>query len=137
MVKKLREDERIIESIEIDLQILEEGGLIILDVCCPLENLKIADDQINEILNKSIKCLFPNKDIDRAKKLVINNIYFSLELSNQIASSIGNNALWRRHESILQSIKQISYWTSERLNKMIFPLFNPGDSFTLIAIPEN
>ena len=52
MVKKLREEKRIIESIEIDLQILEEGGLIILDVFCPLNNLKIAENEINNILRE-------------------------------------------------------------------------------------
>ena len=136
IVKKLREESRIIESIEIDLQILEEGGLIILDVCCPIENIKIAEAKINAILNPNTKNLFTNKDLDRAKKLVINNIYFSLELSTQIASNLGNNALWERHEPMLKSIKEISYWTSKRLNRLIFPLFNPENSFTLIAEPE-
>ena len=137
IVKKLREEKRIIESIEIDLQILEEGGLIILDVCCPLENLKLAEIEINKILKASTKDLFTQKDIDRAKKLVINNIYFGTKLSNQIASNIGNQALWGRHESILKSIKEISYWTSKRLDKFIFPLFKPENSFTLIAEPDN
>ncbi len=137
MVKKLREEKRIIESIEIDLQILEKGGLIILDVCCPIENLKIAENEINNILNQSTKVLFNKKDLDRAKKLVKNNIYFGLELSNQIASTLGGQALWGRHDSILKSIKEISFWTSERLNKLIFPLFNPEESFTLIAEPED
>ena len=137
IVKKLREEKRIIESIEIDLQILEEGGLIILDVCCPLENLKLAEIEINKILKESTKDLFTQKDIDRAKKLVINNIYFGTELSNQIASNIGNQALWGRHDSILKSIKEISYWTSKRLDELIFPLFKPENSFTLIAEPDN
>ena len=137
IVKKLREEKRIIESIEIDLQILEEGGLIILDACCALENIKIAETEINKILVESTRDLCTNKDIERAKKLVINNIYFGMELSNQIASTIGSQALWGRHDSILQSIKEISYWTSGRLKNCIFPLFNPEDSFTLIAEPEN
>ena len=136
IVKKLREEKRIIESIEIDLQILEEGGLIILDAYCPLENLKIAENEINKILNDSIQVLYKEKELDRAKKLVINNIYFSIELSNQIASNLGNQALWGRQESILKPIKEISYWTSKRMNELIFPLFNPEDSFTLIAEPE-
>ena len=137
IVKKLREEKRIIESIEIDLQILEEGGLIILDACCPLENIEIAESEINKILVDSTGDLCTNKDIERAKKLVINNLYFGMELSNQIASTIGNQALWGRHDSILKTIKEISYWTSDRLKNCIFPLFNPEDSFTLIAEPEN
>ena len=136
IVNKLREEKRIIESIEIDLQILEEGGLILLDLCCPQENIKIVEHELNNILNESTNNLFISKDLNRAKKLVSNNIYFSLELSNQIASISGNQALWGRHQSILQSIEDISYWTAKRLNELIFPLFNPKNSFTLIAEPE-
>ncbi len=136
IVKKLREEKRIIESIDIDLQILEEGGLILLDASCPKENLKIAESEINFILNELTKDLVTNKDLERAKKLVINNIYFGLELSSQIASTLGNQALWGRHQSIFQSIEDISYWTTLRLHKLIFPLFNPESAFTLIAEPE-
>ena len=135
-VKKLREEKRIIESIEIDLQVLEKGGLILLDACCPLENLKVVETEINNILNESIKNLFTTKDLVRAKKIVKNNIYFGLELSTQIASTLGNQALWGRHQSILNLIKDMSYWTSKSLNELIFPLFNPENSFTLIAKPE-
>ncbi len=111
--------------------------MIILDVCCPLENLKIAENEINNILKESTEVLFTNKDLERAKTLVINNIYFGMELSNQIATILGNQALWGRHESILKSIQEISYWTPKRLNKLIFPIFNPTNSFTLIAEPKN
>ncbi len=136
IVKELREEKRIIESIDIDLQILEEGGLILLDVSCPQENLKIAESEINYILKKSIRDLVTNKNLERAKKLVINNIYFGLELSTQIASTLGNQALWGRHQAILKSIDDISYWTTSRLNELIFPLFNPENAYTLIALPE-
>ncbi len=136
IVKDLREEKRIIESIDIDLQILEEGGLILLDISCPQENLKIAESEINKILKKLNRGLVTNKDLERAKKLVINNIYFSLELSTQIASALGNQALWGRHQSILKSIDDISYWTTSRLNELIFPLFDPENAFTLIAEPE-
>ena len=136
IVKELREEKRIIESIDIDLHILEEGGLIILDASCSEENIKIAESEINKILSELTINLVSNKDLVRAKKLVKNNIYFSLELSTQIASTLGNNALWGRHQSILKTINDISYWTSKRLNELIFPLFNPKNAFTLIAEPE-
>ena len=111
--------------------------MIILDVCCPLDNIEIAENEINKILNQSTNNLYTKKDLERAKKLVMNNIYFGLELSNQIASTLGSQALWGRQQSILKSIKEISYWTSDRLNKLIFPLFNPENSFTLIAKPKD
>ena len=137
IVKKLREEKRIIESIDIDLQILEEGGLILLDVYCPLDNLNIADKEINKILNELTSNLVTTIDLERAKNLVKNNIYFSHELSTQIASTLGNQALWGRHQTILKSIKDISYWTTKRLKEFIYPIFNPENSITLIAEPES
>jgi len=110
--------------------------LIILDVCCSLENLIVAENEINNILNRSTKDLFTSKDLERAKKLVTNNIYFSLELSTQIASTLGNQALWGRHQSILKTINDISFWTSKRIKELVLPLFNPENSFTLIAEPD-
>ncbi len=136
IVKDLREEKRIIESIDIDLQILEEGGLILMDVSCQQENIKIAESELNNILKELTRTLVTNKDLERAKILVINNIYFGLELSTQIASTLGNQALWGRHQSIFKSIDDISSWTSLRLNEVIFPLFNPANAFTLIAEPE-
>ena len=56
--------------------------------------------------------------------------------STHIASTLGNHALWGRHQSVLKSIEDISYWTTSRLNELIFPLFNPENAFTLIALPE-
>ncbi len=136
IVKELREEKRIIESIDIDLQILEEGGLILLDASCPQQNLKIAEKEINNILKELTRDMITNKDLERAKKLVTNNIYYGLELSTQIASTLGNQALWGRHQALLKSIDDISYWTTSRLNELIFPLFNPENAFTLIAEPE-
>ena len=136
IVKALREEKRIIESIDIDLQILEKGGLILLDVSCQKKNLKIVESEINKILKELNRDLVTHKDLERAKRLVINNIYFGLELSTQIASTLGNQALWGRHQSVLKSIEDVSYWTTSRLNELIFPLFNLENSFTFIALPE-
>ena len=136
IVKELREEKRIIESIDIDLQILEEGGLILLDVSCTEENRKIAETELNNILKKLTGDFITNKDLERAKKIVINNIYFGLELSAQISSTLGSQALWGRHQALLKSIDDISYWSISRLNELVFPLFNPENAFTLIAEPE-
>ena len=136
MVKRFREELRIIESIEMDLQILELGGLVLLDICCPINNLEKVNNEINNTLNNLIINKLPYKELERAKKLVANNIYFSTEISSQIASITGNQALWQRHQPILDPIKNLDYWTSNRLEEEILPLFNPMNSYTLIAEPE-
>jgi predicted Zn-dependent peptidase len=67
IVKELREEKRIIESIDIDLQILEEGGLILLDVSCTVEKLNIVESQVNNILKELTTDLVTNNDLERAK----------------------------------------------------------------------
>ncbi len=136
MVKKLREELQIVESIEMDLHILERGGLVILEVCCPIENISKVENEINNILLKSIKYVMSDLDLERAKQLVKNNIYYGTELSSQIASTLGAQALWGRHQPLLEPIQNIPYWTADRLNKVIFPLLHPGNCFTLIAEPK-
>ena len=136
MIKRFREELRIIESIEMDLQILELGGLILLDVCCPINNLEKVNIEINKTLNDLSRNKLPYKDLERAKKLVANNIYFGTEVSSQIASILGNQALWKRHQPILEPINNLAYWTSNRLEEEILPLLNPMNSYTLIAEPE-
>ena len=137
MVRRLREELQIVESIEMDLHILERGGLMLLEVCCPTENISKVENEINKILIQSIEDVISDIDIERAKQLVKNNIYYGTELSSQIASSLGNHALWGRHQPLLEPIKNIPYWTANRLHKIIFPILHPENCFTLIAEPKN
>ncbi len=136
MVRKLREELQIVESIEMDLHILEKGGLVLLEVCCPSENISKVENEINNILLKSITHIMSDLDLERAKQLVKNNIYYGTELSTQIASSLGAQALWGRHQPLLEPIQNMPYWTADRLHKDIFPLLHPEDCFTLVAEPK-
>ena len=75
-------------------------------------------------------------DLERAKQLIKNNIYYGTELSSQIASGLGSQYLWGRNHSLLEPIKNIPYWTAKRLHKVIFPLLHPQNCFTFIAEPK-
>ncbi len=136
MVKRLREELQIVESIEMDLHILERGGLVLLEVCCPTENIRKVENEINKILLQSIQHVMSEIDLERAKQLVTNNIYYGIELSTQIAATIGAQALWGRHQPLLEPIQNIPYWTPNRLYKSIFPLLHPENCFTLISEPK-
>ena len=136
MVRRLREEIQIVESIEMDLHILEKGGLVLLEVCCPTENISKVETEINKILLKSIEHIMNDIDLERAKQLIKNNIYYGTELSTHISSGLGAQALWGRHQSLLEPIKNIPYWTANRLHKVIFPLLHPDNCFTFIAEPK-
>ncbi len=136
MVRRLREELQIVESIEMDLHILEKGGLVLLEVCCPTENINKVEKEINKILLQAIEHVTSDIDLERARQLVKNNIYYGTELSSQVSSNLGAQALWGRYQPLLEPIQNIPYWTANRLNKIIFPLLHPENCFTLIAEPK-
>ena len=50
LVNHLRENLKIVESVEMEITSLEQGGLVILEACCLVENLETVEKEINKIL---------------------------------------------------------------------------------------
>ena len=136
LVERLREDLQIVESIDMDVTSLEKGGLIVLEISCSEDQLKNVEEEINKIL----KTIFINgpssQEVSRAHQIVRNSYCFSIESSGNVASIIGSQALWNRHQSLLNPLKDIEYWTCENLQKKIYSRLQPEYSSTLIATPS-
>ncbi len=136
MVSKLRENLQIVESIDMDITVLEQGGLVLLEACCHESNLDLVEKEIHKELSKSMKTNFNKHELDRACQLVKNGLYFSLETTSQVAGLAGNQTLWNRNQSLLKPLKYINYWTESQLKLDIFDLLQPEEGFTLIARPK-
>ncbi len=133
LVSHLREELQIVESIDMGISVLEQGSLLLLEACCLEENLEKVEDEINLTLIDFIEnACFP-KEIERAKQLVRNSICFGLELPSQIAGITASQALWDRHQPLLDPLKYIDYWESKNLQTTLFSQLRPEKSFTLIA----
>ncbi len=136
LVQKLREDLRLVESIEMDLTVLEQGSLVILEACCLENNLEKVEGEIQKLLKESCTLTSNAKELRRATQLVRNGLYFNLEASAQVAALIGSHSLWGRDQTLLQPLEHIEYWSHEKLNQGIFSLLQPENSYTLIARPN-
>ncbi len=136
LVKHLREELQIVDSIEMDITILENGGLVILEASCKEENLSYVEAEIHNLLKESIEKPIKEKELKRAKKLVSNSLCFSLELSSNVAAIAGSQALWGRHQPLLSQLDLINYWNKDKIKDEIFSLFQPSDSCILIANPK-
>ncbi len=133
LVSKLREELQIVESIDMDVTALEQGGLVILEVCCIEENLEQVENEILKIL-KDIHVNKPSeKEVNRAKKLIRNGLLFSLEVPSQVTAITGSQALWDRNAPLLEPINYIDNWTSQKLQQEIFQHLQPENAFVLIA----
>lgn len=135
LVNNLREEQQIVESIEMDLTALEQGGLVLLEACCIEKNLNKVEDSINQILIESINSPPSERETKRAKELVRNGFCFSLEHPAQVAAITGTQTLWNRHQPLLEPLKDIDGWSSSMIQEEIFSCLQPSQCFTLIAKP--
>ena len=136
LVERLREDLQIVESIDMDVTSLEEGGLILLEVNCLENQLNNVENEVNKILRETLENEPSKQELNRACQLVRNSYCFSIESTANVASIIGSQALWNRHQSLLNPLKNIEYWSSENLKKEIYSKLQPEDCSTLIVKPS-
>ena len=137
LVQHLREDLQIVENIDMDLTILEEGSLILLEACCLEKYLARVETEISKVLKEVVTKEITIQEISRAKQLVRNSLCFSLESASQVAGLAGSQSLWGRHQGLLEPLKYIDYWTTDLLKENILQFLKPEKGFTLIALPNS
>ena len=136
LVKILKEDNNLVESVYVDVNAGELGGLFILEANCENKDIELVEKQINgtldEIANHQILTV---DEIKKAINIVKSNYVFNLETATQLSSFFGNELLWGRKSSINQLESNLKYWNDLDNFKKITEYIN-GDKFTLIASPS-
>ncbi len=133
LVKVLKEDQNLVQSIYVDVNAGELGSLLIIEACCDNINLKKVEDKINEIIKEVIN--FKNltlNELTKAINIVKSNYFFNLETSTQITSFFGNELLWGRKNSIKELDSHLRFWNNFENFKEIINYLSK-DKYTLIA----
>ncbi len=133
LVKVLKEEKNLVQSIYVEVNTGELGGLLIIEACCDKKNLKNVEEEINKIL-KELES-YKNLTLDELRKainIVKSNYIFNLETSIQITSFLGNQILWGRNNSLKDLEKNLEYWNNLDNFKEIINYLS-RDKFTLIA----
>ena len=133
LVKVLKEEKNLVESIYADVNTGELGGLLIIEACCDEINLKKVEYEINKILKEvsTFKNLTLN-ELRKATNIVKSNYIFNLETSMQLTSFFGNELLWSRENSLSDLDNHLEYWNNlTNFGDIINYL--KRDKFTLIA----
>ena len=132
-VKVLKEEKDLVESVYVDINAGELGGLLIIEACCDKKNLKIVEKQINSLLNEII--VSQNLTLDEIKKainIVKSNYVFNLETSCQISTFFGNELLWGRKNTLKNLESHLNFWNN--LNNFTEIInFLSREKFTFIA----
>jgi len=135
LVKFLKEDNNLVESVYVDVNAGELGGLFIVEASCESKDVFLVEKQINKIIDEisNFKALTLD-EINKAINIVKSNYVFNLETSTQLSSFFGNELLWGRKSSINNLESHLKYWNDLDNFKEITEYIR-GDKFTLIASP--
>ena len=136
LVKSLKEDSNLVESVYVDVNVGELGGLFIVEASCESKDIYLVEQQIyktiNEISNSKTLTL---DEINKAINIVKSNYIFNLETSTQLSSFFGNELLWGRETSINNLERHLKYWNNLDNFKEITDYID-GERFTLVASPK-
>jgi len=136
LVKILKEDSNLVESVYVDVNAGELGGLFIMEASCESKDIDLVEKQINKTIDEISNCKSLALDeIKKAINIVKSNYIFNLETSTQLSSFFGNELLWGRKSSINNLESHLKYWNDLDNFKEITEYIR-GEKFTLVASPE-
>ncbi len=135
LVKFLKEDSNLVESVYVDVNAGELGGLFILEASCESKDIFLVEKKINEIIDDVLNYkALTLEEINKSVNIVKSNYIFNLETSTQLSSFFGNELLWGRKSSINNLESHLKYWNDLDNFKEIIKYLG-GDKFTLVAYP--
>ena len=133
LVNRLREELQIVESVSMDLSVLEQGSLITLEVICPDEHLEAVEEEVNRQLRAMADELVSDQELKRGQQLVSNGLRYALESTGQVSGLSASQTLWDRQQDLLHPLAFLPPWTAERLRSDLFPRLQPEQAFVLTA----
>ena len=135
LVERLREQLRIVESIDLDLHVMESGSFALLEAICEADELGAVHRAIVQVWAELQEQGLTKPEWLRAQRLVANGYRFGLEAAGGLAGLIGNNRLWGRHQALALPLAEIESWSSQALLSQALPLLDPSRACVLEAVP--
>jgi zinc protease len=136
LVARLREELRLVESIDLDLHAMECGSLALLEAVCAPEDLAAVRAAITTVWQEVMERPIEEKEWERALRLVSNSHRFGLESAAGVSALIGTCRLWGRDPALAAPLAMLERWTPERLRRDALDSLNPLRAFVLEAVPE-
>jgi predicted Zn-dependent peptidase len=135
LVERLREQLRIVESIDLDLHVMECASLALLEVVCDAAELPEVRQAIHAVWQEAMAAPIGAAEWQRGQRLVTNGYRFGLEAPGGVAGLIGNNHLWGRDHDLARPLELLAAWSPERLQLQALPLLDPRRACILEAMP--
>lgn len=136
LVDRLREDLRLVESIDLDLHAMECGSLALLEAVCATEDLPEVRAAITTVWQEVMERPVGPEEWARAQRLVSNSYRFGLESASGVAGLIGSSRLWGRQQTLAAPLEMLRRWTPARLQDEALASLNPCSACVLEAVPQ-
>ena len=135
LVERLREQLRVVESIDLDLHTMECGSLALLEAVCGPEDLAEVREAITTVWREVMEQPIGEEEWARAQRLVSNSYRFGLEAPSGVAGLIGNARLWGRDPLLAAPLEMLQRWTPSRLREEALASLDPERACVLEAVP--
>jgi len=135
LVNRLREQLRLVESIDLDVHAMESGSFALLEAVCETDDLPQVRQAIGQVWQELMEEPISESEWMRAQRLVANGYRFGLEAAGGITGLIGSNGLWSRPQSLAAPLEWLQHWSPAELHRQALPLLDPGKAFVLEAVP--
>ncbi|MEX0588387.1 MAG: pitrilysin family protein [Cyanobium sp.] len=135
LVERLREQLRIVESVDLDLHVMESGSFALLEAICEPDELPHVRHAVTQVWQELQDGGLPEAEWVRAQRLVANGYRFGLEAAGGVAGLIGNNRLWGRRHGLTLPLEDIEAWHASELLQISLPLLDPSRAYVLEAVP--
>lgn len=136
LVERLREELRLVESIDLDLHSMECGSLALLEAVCAPEDLAAVREAIRTVWQEVMEQRLEAQEWERAQRLVSNSYRFGLESAAGVAGLIGSTRLWGRPSGLQAPLEMLGRWTPARLQREALASLDPGRACVLEAVPQ-
>ncbi|MCT0213909.1 insulinase family protein [Synechococcus sp. CS-1324] len=135
LVQRLREDLRLVESIDLDLNVLEAGSLGLLEAVFDPGQAERVEAQISQVWQELCAAPPTEQELERARRLVANGYRFGLESASAVAGLTGHQGLWGRLAPLSHPLELLEAWSPERIRSEMVPLLDPGKACRLLVLP--
>jgi zinc protease len=135
LVDRLREQLRLVESIDLDLHVLECGSLALLEAIGDEKDLPAIRQAVDAVLREVAEAPIPAAEWQRTQRLVANGYRFALESAGGVAAALASNQLWQHPWTLDEPLQALERWDSESLQRQCLPWLAPERACVLEAVP--
>ena len=135
LVHRLREQLRLVESIDLDFHPMECGSLALLEAVCEPDELPAVRTAIGAVWREVMNEPVAEAEWARVRRLVSNSYRFGMEAAGSVAGLLGTGHLWGRHGSLEEPLEAIASWNPEDLRSKVLASLDPANAFVLEAVP--